>query len=253
MAVQVWAGRDSRISHRSAAQLMKMDGFNENFLEISSTRRLRAEDVTAHEFPNLCGYDKAFMGPLVVTTAARTLLDLGAVVDIDRVEDALEDALRRRLTTLKALCWELEKEGGPGHRGTQTLAKLLKVRPRNYVPMGSRLEIRIDRVLRVTPLPSYVRQYAIQTRVGDRRPDFAFPQFTVAVEGDGYNAHGGRKAWVYDKQRDRALEALGWDVIHVTWDDLAHRRDEFVEDLFRTLINKGWEPPPKATRLSLSL
>ena len=230
MAVQVWAGPQSRISHRAAARLMQLDAFDEEILEITTTRRLRtADEVIIHQTPLLRPYDRTFIGPLVVTTAARTLLDLGGVADIDQVEDALEDALRRRLTTLAALYWELKQEGGRGLPGSRILAKLLHARPRNYVPMASALEVRIDRVLRVTHLPPYVRQYVVNTRVGVRRPDFAFPQYTVAVEGDGYRQHGGRKAWVYDTQRARALEALGWDIVHVTWEDICHRRDELFE------------------------
>ena len=83
----------------------------------------------------------------------------------------------------------------------------------------------------------------MKTRVGSRWPDFVFPEYTVAVEGDGYESHGGRKAWLYDKQRDRALEALGWDVIHVTWEDITQRPDEFIADLYLKLRRKGWNPP----------
>jgi very-short-patch-repair endonuclease len=245
MGVQVWSGSASRISHRSAARLMKLDGFDEKVLEISTTRRLRRQDdVIVHEVSHLKQYDKTYIGPFRTTTAARTLLDLGGVSDVDSVEDAVEDALRRRLTTLAALEWELKQEGGRGHPGSKILRELLRVRPRDYVPMASRLEIRIDRVLRVTQLPPYARQFKVCTRVGDRWPDFAFPDFTVAIEGDGYNSHGGRKAWLYDRQRDRALEALGWDVMHVTWDDITRRRDEFIHDLYLKLIRKGWNPPP---------
>ena len=248
MALQVWVGQHCRISHRSAARLWKLDAFNEVILEITTIRNLRVGDgVIIHRVPNLKLLDRTFVGPLAITTAARTLLDLGAVADIDRVEDALESALRRKLTTVGALNWEVERNRG--QPGVRTLARLLADRPQNHVPMASRLETVIDRVLRVTrPLPQYVRQFVIKTRVGDRIPDFAFPQFTVAVEGDGYDNHGGRKAWVYDKQRDRALEALGWDVIHVTWEEIHERREEFVADLYRTLCRKGWNRP---TQLSI--
>ena len=249
MAVQVWAGSEMRVSHRSAARLFGLDGFRDDLFEITTPRRLKAPDVVVHQVARLKGYDNTSVGPFRTATIARTLLDLGSVVGRDDVEDALENALRRRLTTLAALHWELEREGGRGHPGSQTLARLLRVRPRDHVPMASRLEIRIDRTLRSTPLPPYVRQYEVVTRVGMRRPDFAFPEFTVAVEGDGYDQHGGRKRWIYDNERNRALEAMGWDVIHVTWDDIEHRKAEFVHDLYTKLIRKGWSPPPRASRL----
>lgn len=249
MAVQVWAGSEMRVSHRSAARLFRLDGFRNDLLEISTPRRLKVSDVVVHQVAELKSYDNTSVGSFRTATVARTLLDLGSVVGIDEVEDALEDALRRRLTTLAALHWELEREGGRGHPGSRTLARLLRVRPRDHVPMASCLEIRIDRTRRRTPLPPYVRQYEVLTRVGTRRPDFAFPEFTVAVEGDGYDQHGGRKRWIYDNERNRALEATGWDVIHVTWDDIEHRNAQFVHDLYTKLIRKGWTSPPRASRL----
>jgi very-short-patch-repair endonuclease len=240
MAAQVWAGPECRVSHRSAARLMNLSGFRDELLEITTTRRLRHPDVIVHHLPRLDGYDMTIKEPFLITTAARTILDLGGVVGIQKVEDALEDAVRRKLTTLSALHWELEKQGGRGHPGSKILGKLLKVRPRTYPPTESPLEVRIDRVLRAAVLPPYVRQIVVKTRVGARRPDFAFPEYKVAVEGDSYNHHSGRKAWMYDKQRDRALRALGWDLIYVTWDDLRHRKDEFIRDLSATLACRGW-------------
>lgn len=243
MAVQVWVGQTCRISHRAAAKLMRLDGFNKEILEITTSRNMRAEDVIVHRVSDVRLFDKSFIGPLVATTPARTLLDLGSVADLDTVEDALECALRRRLTTIGALNWELERSGGQGQPGTKILSELLAVRPKGYVPLASRLEIKIGRTLRITPLPRYVRQLRVETRVGERYPDFAFPEYTVAIEGDGYDSHGGRKAWLYDKQRDRALEALGWDVIHVTWEDITEREEELVADLHLRLCRKGWNPP----------
>jgi hypothetical protein len=209
MAVQVWIGQTCRISHRAAAKVMRFDGFEEEILEITTSRSVRAEDVIVHRVPDIGPYDKYFLGRLVTTTPARTLLDLGSVADLEAVEDAVEYALRRKLTTIGALRWELERGGGRGQPGTGILSELLAVRPRGYIPLMSKLELKIERILRVTPLPAYVRQIPIATRVGERRPDFQFPEYRVAIEGDGYDSHGGRKAWLYDKQRDRALEALG--------------------------------------------
>ena len=116
---------------------MRLDGFEEEILEITTTRNLRAEGVVVHRVPHLRFHDKAFTGPLVTTTAARTLLDLGAVADFEAVEDGLECALRRKLTTIAALNWELDRTRNRGLSGTRVLEKLLSVRPRNYNPKKS--------------------------------------------------------------------------------------------------------------------
>lgn len=181
-------------------------------------------------------------GPFRLTTPARTLLDLGAVANIETVEAALEDALRKNLTTLPALHWQLRTAGGKGVRGTDVLRMLLDARPVGYVHTRSDLELKVDRVLRsLRSIPRYVRQYEVLTRSGRRFLDFAFPERLVGVEAVSYKWHGGRSAWTADLQRDRDLRALGWRLMYVALEDLRDRRTQFVADL-RALLANGYEP-----------
>ena len=47
-AACVWAGAGSAASHRSAAAQWKLDGFNEDVVEISTTHRMRSSKVVVH-------------------------------------------------------------------------------------------------------------------------------------------------------------------------------------------------------------
>jgi hypothetical protein len=69
-------------------------------------------------------------------------------------------------------------------------------------------------------LPVPVPQYSITTIDGRElyRVDFAWPEFRIAVEYDGYAAHAERRE--RDRRRDEDLAARGWIVIHATIDDL---------------------------------
>lgn len=169
------------------------------------------------------------------------MLDLGAVSPVDTVEYALEDLLRRKLSTLAALRWELRTQGGRGVPGSAILSELLAARPDGYVPTDSGLEVDVDRVLRSLVLPPYRRQLVIKTRSGVRRPDFAFPDYTFAIEAKSFKHHSGRTAWESDNQRDEALRAEGWDILYATWEDVHKRRAQFVHDIYLRLRQNGWE------------
>jgi Protein of unknown function (DUF559) len=69
-------------------------------------------------------------------------------------------------------------------------------------------------------LPVPVAQHPITTIDGRElyRLDFAWPEFRIAVEYDGYAAHAERRE--RDRRRDKDLASRGWIVIRATIDDL---------------------------------
>lgn len=74
------------------------------------------------------------------------------------------------------------------------------------------------------------------------RLDFAYPEILLAIEADGFRHHGDKAGWNRDLARRNALTALGWRVIHVTWDDLRERPREIVRHL-REAIQKPLSLP----------
>ena len=66
------------------------------------------------------------------------------------------------------------------------------------------------------------------SRSGDYRLDYAWPLLLLAVECDGFEHHGQRLLWKRDRRRIAELEAMGWRLIHVTWDDVTNHPDETV-------------------------
>ena len=116
------------------------------------------------------------------------------------------------------------------------MRKLLEARdPSSPVP-ASVFERRLLRLLRNGDLPEPVRQYAI--REGDRLVgivDFAFPDYRLAIEADGYRWHSGRARWDGDRARRNDLTLLGWRIIHITWTDLIHRPDAVIEAVDKAL------------------
>lgn len=233
MAVALWAP-GAAISHRAAAALWEMEGFLAGPVELSTTsgRKAPPDWITLHRTSRLDRADVTVVGVLPVTTPTRTLADLCGVLGRHNVEPALDDALRRGLTSLPRLRWAADRLGGRGRTGARLLAELLRERHQGWTPPASRFESRVAGLLRKAGLPPPVPQYEIRDR-GKllARVDFAYPDAMVAIEADGYRYHSGRAAWHQDRIRLNALSMRGWLVLHLTWDDLEARTKEVITEI----------------------
>jgi hypothetical protein len=100
MAVALWASGRAVASHRSAAAAHELGGIQRRLVELSLpySRRSPEEGIVLHRSTVMPRCDVAEWNGLPVTSPTRTLVDLGAVVDDEILEAALDDALRRRLT-----------------------------------------------------------------------------------------------------------------------------------------------------------
>ena len=208
-------------SHRAAALLWGLRGLEQAPIEITVPGRRGGElpGVILHRTDLLDGVDVTRRRGIPVTAPARTLLDLGAVVGVEVLEPALEDAVLRGLAPFPWLRRTLDRSGGPGRRGAATLRRLLEARDPATAPTESMLEDLLVRVLRKGGLPEPVRQY----RVGDFRVDLAYPEIRVAIEADSRVWHGGRADVQRNSSKRNLLGGSGWRVLHFTWFDATTR------------------------------
>jgi very-short-patch-repair endonuclease len=65
--------------------------------------------------------------------------------------------------------------------------------------------------------------------------DFLWRSSRVVVETDGYRGHGGKAAFNDDRRRDLRLRALGYDVVHLTYDQVANEAGTVIATLRRDL------------------
>jgi very-short-patch-repair endonuclease len=233
LAVCLAGGRGVAASHETAAALMWLDGISSppGVIHVTTLRRVRVRDtsVTVHETSRPFGIRRIQGVP--ATLVERTLLDLAATADQGAVELALEDALRRRLTTIARIDATLARDGGKGRPGAKMLREMTGDR-RASAPTGSGLEAKVSIALMKTGLRGMVRQYPVTRPNGsDARIDLAFPDFKIAIEVDSYRWHSGREAWHRDLARRNDLIALGWTVLHATKEDV----DEGCMGLVRTI------------------
>ena len=236
IAACLWA--EGLASHRAAARLWNLPGFSAfDRCEIT---------VTHSHLPPRCGIPVHFTGRffphhlttvrgIPLTTIERTLVDLGAVVPKPRVAMAVDDALRRRITTLRKLGRCLAESGGRGRRGAGVIRPILADRVGMARAPESPLETKFLTLLQQSPLPMPELQYEIRDGplfVG--RVDFAYPERKLAIEVDGFQFHSGRESFDRDRRRLSAISALGWRLQLVTKADIYDCPDATINRILST-------------------
>jgi hypothetical protein len=210
-------------SHRSAATLSELDGYPPRQVEVLTQhgRRRKRTDWIVHESRTLRAVDLDEIDGIPCTTLVRTVLDLPAVVHPYRVAQALDHACRRRRGTLEAIAQrhcELPRRGRPGWK---LMNDLLSERLGTGRFTDSDFEAMTVRLVRSVGLPDPVLQLAV--RDGDFLAylDLAWPAIRWAVECDSLAHHFGKRAHEWDRARRRQLKRLGWDLVEVTYDQVA--------------------------------
>lgn len=56
--------------------------------------------------------------------------------------------------------------------------------------------------------------------IGRYEADFLFAEQRLVIETDGFETHGHRRAFEYDRKRNGELTAAGYSVMQITWRQL---------------------------------
>jgi hypothetical protein len=221
MAATLWAGDGALLSYRAAGVLHGFDGVTADRLEVTALRRLRSGPVLAHFAPPFPAIDRDVVDAIPVTSPTRTLIDLAAFLGPDALELALEDALRRGLTSRARIQYRLRELEGHGRNGCGALRALL-VDGRGRAHSGSAPEVTLRRIFdpgRVASTGPAARDSALRTphrpsrsrlpRTADRhrvrlRPLALRAATPSGRPGTSQSAHGARLA-----RRPRDLVGTG--------------------------------------------
>jgi very-short-patch-repair endonuclease len=188
---------------------------------VAHGRRPRLVGIAIHRTRTLEAGDVVRRGPFRVTSVPRTLIDLAGVLTIEELEEAVDDALRRRLTSVPVVVERVSRSGMKGVAGIGKLRRLLEDRVGGRVS-GSALESRFRRRLLAAGLPIPVAQHEIKDDSGRliARVDFAYPHVLLALEVDGYAHHSGRRKWESDLARQNRLISAGWRLLRFSSADV---------------------------------
>ena len=231
-------GGGSHASHRSAACLHQLDGFDEpQPIEVSVTRGRHptSDDVIVHRWMGPDLRDYIHVDSIATSGVAATLARLGAVAPRSQVEQALDDALRRGYS-IKWIEQTAERLHRPGPSGTGVLLRLLRDPGRRGATPDSIFERMTARVLEVADLPPPALQHPVRLPNGQSaRIDIAWPSVKWGIECHSRKYHFGANRTEADHDRDHQLAMAGWQVTYLTWHQL--QDSDYVVELARSMLD----------------
>ena len=238
-----WSGGpECCVSHRAAAKLHGYDGFRSEIVEVVHPQRRDfrgVAGVTVHVTSVLDDIDRTSVGAIPVTSPVRTLIDLGAVVSIDRLEEALDSAERGGKIDRLELISRHAAIRQSGRNGVGPLALLLEGRASHLATPQSVLERRMLRLLAGAGLPE--PQCQVRVPRADGRVaflDFAYDHIGLGIELDGHAWHATPRQRQRDHERQNQIVMADWTILRFTFEDIG-RRPEYVATIVRRALVAG--------------
>jgi hypothetical protein len=224
----------SALSHRTAADLWGLTDRGFRRVDVVTTRwdRVRRPGVQYHESLDLIEDDVVELRGLPVTSAERTVVDLGAVSPWD-VERALEAGIRLRRFTIDSVDAFVARVAKRGRRGVGVVRPFLEERRKWDTATESVLEDAFRAIIDRAGLPLPVSQFVIrdESRAFVCRADFAYPSQRVLIELDSEAHHMDRITFRRDRWKQNHATLMGWTVLRYTWWDVNENPYKVVCDL----------------------
>jgi len=214
MAAVLAVGPGAVLSHRSAAALWGIRPTARRAIDVTAPRKVPSRAGIDVHHARLARDEVTTVDGIPVTTAARTLVDLAAVLPADHLQRAVKQAAILRLPYPDVA----------RYRGRRGMKSLPRTEP---APTRSELEDRFLAFLGAHDLPAPL----VNAPTRGIEPDMRWPSAKLIVELDGYDTHGTRHAFEDDRARDRSLLVAGWRVIRVTWRQLDEQPRALARDL----------------------
>jgi len=218
-------------SHRSAGATLGFEVWDRMpEITVLGTSAPPLRGVRVHRTSALDRADTTVVDGLLLTSPARTALDLGAVLPFEVVERVVQTAVLAKLLTLDDILAVLDRTGRRGRNGTAVLRAIAH----QAIPdsqLESMLEMKLLALVRRAGLPEPVLQH--EMTVGRRavRLDMAWPEIEAAVEGDGHRWHATSQKVARDRSRRRAIRSTGWTLDVYGWDDVVSRPEAVIAEL----------------------
>jgi predicted transcriptional regulator of viral defense system len=168
-----------------------------------------------------------------VTTAARTVVDLGRTLDFRAGVATADSALHTKLVTkeeLAAIVADCER-----WRGIRKAAEV--------VAFADKLsESVLESIARVVFREVGLPPPELQVWAGDQevvgRVDFLWRQFRTVAEVDGLLKYADPHRAIQQLERDKRLRDAGFEVVHFTWQEIT-QQPAYVATAVRTAFRRG--------------
>ena len=229
-SVALWIDDKGFFTGPTAAHLLSLDGIGRpeclsvaRYSGVAAPSWIKVQRLDPNDRPSL----RRVRG-LLICCVERVLADCASSLSPRVVGSALDDALRRRLTTVERLQDFLES-WGRGRHGARTLNELVRGRDERDQKVRSVLETKMLAILRRIPNHHFHADFELV--VGDHRYflDFYCAPARLGIECQGFKWHIGR--FNSDARRNRHIQSLGIELLHFTWDDVSFRGREVEKEI----------------------
>ena len=223
MAAVLACGDGAVLSGRAAGRLLGLiRGRTDPEPQVTAPKQRQIEGIDTHCERNGSPRDRMTWNRIPVTTPARTLVDLAAVVSAAELARAVHQAGIKHGTTPEDVEEVLARR--PNAKGVADLREVLHG---DQGKLLSKLERAFIRLLRDNGLP-----LPVTNRIaGGRLVDCRWPAHRLTVELDSYRYHRSRHAWELDRRRERQAHARGDQFRRYTWGDVVEHPGPTVGEL----------------------
>lgn len=190
-------------------------------------RRAR-RGIVVHRSTDLPPAETTTHRGIPVTTVARTLLDVAAILQPPSLSRAVERSDILELFDLAAVQSTLDRH--PNHRGAARLGAVLDLY-RDDEPTRSELEAMFLALCAAHDLPRPLVNHMVERE----EVDFLWPHHRLIVEVDGRQTHLTRAAFERDRAKDARLTVAGYRVIRFTYRQIQYA-PEGVAATLRALL-----------------
>ncbi len=205
------------LGHRAAAAHHRLHPWDElNDVEVIVARNAgrRIDGIRAHR-SRVDPRDVWRRGGILITSPARTILDLAATTPAQPLRRLVRDALAEGRVSIRQLTDVVDRHRG--HRGVAALRRLIAD---GYVPTRSELEDRALDLILAAAIPKPEINPRVEFDGRPIRPDMFWRELGVVIELDGARWHDDPLTRRDDADKQAILEAHGLRVLRITWRQL---------------------------------
>ena len=242
MAAVLAGGPAAVLSHRAAADLWDLRPSEARIaITVPNSRPELSRALEVHRTRIVHPSDFTRLHGIPVTSVARTLLDLAAIVSPRRLARAVDRAERLDLFDLAATEEALAR--ACGRRGARALRGAIGA----WQPRGTRreLEDRFADLIAESALAAPQFNVLVDGERMQHEVDAFWPEQRLVVELDSFAYHRTRRDLERDAAKTADLELAGFRVVRLTWDDVVVRRADTIRRLTARLAQPAVHRMPR--------